>query len=294
MPDLPGASVRISSHTLVGEEMRKAIILLGLVVASCSKQTPEQDHTPGSTERAAPGPDVAPTLLPGVALTYAYAFMLPAARIAQAQEEHAGQCEALGPTRCRITGLQYHVAGHTVSGRLALKLAPDIARRFGRAAIGVVVKNDGMLTDTQIDSVDAGATVAAADRDAASVASEQKDIAQQLSRPGLSAAERTQLQQRAQALRDSQRQVAAGRADAASLLASTPMTLGYESGTVEPGLTDGKFVAALKDGWGNVVAGCLVILTAAITLVPWIVALAIAVWLWRLLAPHIARRRPEE
>jgi hypothetical protein len=270
--------------------MRKAIILLALGVASCSRQTPEQEPAATRTERAAPAPDVAPTLLPGVALTYAYGFVLPAARIAQTQEQHASQCEALGPTRCRITGLKYHVSRHNVTGRLALKLAPDIARRFGRAAVDTVAKNDGMLSDTLIESVDAGATVAAADRDAASVANEQREIAQQLSRPGLSAAERTQLQQRAQALHDSQRQVAASRADAVQLLASTPMTIDYESGTVDPGLSDGKFVAALKDGWANVMAGGLVLLTVTITLLPWLFALALIVWLWRLLAPRIPRR----
>jgi len=263
--------------------MRKAILILALIVAGCSKQAPDQGHMASdmTANEAASGPDVAPTNLPGVALTYAYSFLLPPEHVAETQEQHAMQCEALGPSRCRITGLEYHAANRNVWGSLSLKLAPDIARRFGKQGVATVVQKGGMLSDSEIDSVDAGTTIAAADRDAASMTAEQKQIIGQLAKPGLGSAERTQLQQRAQSLGDAQRQVAASRADAALLLASTPMKFNYASGRVDPGLRDGPFVGALKDGWSNVIAGSLFLLSLLITLIPWIVILVLIFWLWR-------------
>jgi len=64
------------------------------------------------------------------------------------------------------------------------------------------------------------------------MASEKKDIDKRLATSGLSAAERTQLERRAQALTDQQRQTGAARADAALLLASTPMRFTSVSVTI--------------------------------------------------------------
>jgi hypothetical protein len=276
--------------------MRRAILLMALLAAGCSKQAPDRGTPEAMRDNAAPapnasmsGPNAGPTALPGVALTYDYSFLVPAARIAEAQEQHAGQCEALGPSRCRITGLRYHVGEHNVSARLSLKLAPDIARQFGKQSIATIVKTGGMLSDSVIESTDAGVTVANADRATASVSDEQKDIERQLARPGLSSAERAQLVQRAQTLRDTQRQVAATRADAALLLVSTPMTFDYVSGTPDPRLNDSRLVAALRDGWDNVAAGVLVLLTLSITLIPWLVVLAIGLWIWRRFGGRMSR-----
>ena len=80
------------------------------------------------------GPDISPTAAPGVAFNYRYAFRLPSERIEEVQERHAAGCEALGPNRCRITGMLYRVVGDgDIEATLSFQLDPAIARRFGRA-----------------------------------------------------------------------------------------------------------------------------------------------------------------
>jgi hypothetical protein len=269
--------------------MRKAILVLALILAGCSKQVPgagsehaaEDLHVVDGNSSDGSGPDIAPSLVPGVALNYAYAFTLPVERVADVQEKHATQCEALGPAKCRITGMEYHAGHGQITATLSLKLAPDIARGFGKQGIATVVQNGGMLSDAEIDSTDAGTTIANADRDASSLANEKKEIDRRLAEPGLSATERTQLEQRSQSLIDAQRQAGAVRADAALLLASTPMKFAYSSGPVDTGFHDGPVVRALKDGWADLEYGVLVILTVLIALIPWIVLATLAALLWR-------------
>ena len=75
-----------------------------LICSSCSKQGGQEE----SREKF-DTPDVAPTAAPGVAWKYAYDFQLPDSTIDRVQEQHASECEGLGITRCRITGLRYTV-----------------------------------------------------------------------------------------------------------------------------------------------------------------------------------------
>lgn len=277
--------------------MRKAIVVAALILAGCSKQMPGADdrhaaedmHVVDTNSSDASGPDIGLSSVAGVALNYAYSFRLPVERVADVQEKHATQCEALGPAKCRITGMEYHAARGQITAALSLKLAPEIARGFGKQGVATVVQNGGMLSDAEIDSSDAGTTVANADRDTASLVNEKKDIERRLAARGLSAAERTQLEQRSQSLTDAQRQASAARADAALLLASTPMKFSYYSGSVDAGFHDGPGVRALKDGWANLTSGVLVIVTVLIALIPWIVLAIFGVLLWRWASRKFAR-----
>ena len=274
--------------------MRWGVIGLALLVLGCSKAEPDGQREEAKVAEAG-APDVGIARTPGVALSYEYGFRLPIERIAAVQEQHAAQCEALTPARCRITGMNYHVGrNRTVSAALAMKLAPEIARRFGKQGVDIVVRGGGMLADASIESEEAGATIAAVDSDQGAIDAERVRIAGQLARPGLSAAERTPLQARLAALADEGRQGQAARGEAALKLASTPMTFNYESGDVDPGLSDGPIIGAIKDGWANIISGFALILTLLITLAPWIATIAIVVWLWRRFAVRLGLRRPEE
>ncbi len=261
--------------------MRKGIIILALLAGACSKPSP-QAMQDAAVPNDAPAPEMRVTAVPGVAMAYAYNFLLPVAKVAETQEKHAMQCELLGPARCRITGMAYHVIqSRQVQGSLEMKLAPALARSFGKQGIATVAQAGGMLRDSQITSTEAGATVAAADRDKASAEDEQKRIEAMLAQPKLSALERTQLQDRVAYLHDAKVAVANSRAEAAALLASTPVTFTYGSGVIDTGFGDGPWLAALKDGWANIVAGSLLLLTITISLVPWIVLALVLIWLWR-------------
>jgi hypothetical protein len=265
------------------------VLVLTLIVSGCSREAPNATNALAqTTENTAAGPDVAPTAVPGVAITYAYSFVLPPVHVAAAQEQHATQCEALGSSRCRITAMEFHAAGRRIYGSLAFKLAPDLARRFGKQATASVVGQGGMLSDAEINSTDAGITIGTADRSSASILSEQKDLDAQLAKTNLPAAERTQLQARSQSLIDTRRQLAAGRADAALLLASTPMTFRYAGGTVDTELRDGPLAGALMRGWTNIIDASLFMLTLVITLLPWAGGIMLVIWLWRRFGARIA------
>ncbi|MCE7797707.1 DUF4349 domain-containing protein [Sphingobium sufflavum] len=252
-----------------------------LLLAACGRK-PEAAEEKGFADTQALMPNVAVTRVPGMSLTYQYGFRLPAERLAMVQEEHAAQCEVLTPARCRITGMDYQVQrNRTITASLQMKLAPEIARGFGKTGVETVVKRGGMLSGARIDSEESGAEVEAVDRDNAAVEQERSRIVQQPARPGLSAAERTQLQARLDGLSDQKRQSVAVRETAALKLASTPMTFTYVSGNVDPGLSDGPIIGAIKDGWANIVAGFAIILTVLITLLPWAVLAGLLVWLWR-------------
>ncbi|QJU58108.1 hypothetical protein HL653_10120 [Sphingomonas sp. AP4-R1] len=263
--------------------MRKSVVVMVLAaLTACSKaeQPGEQQDTPAAPTAAQEmaGPNVSVTAVPGVALTYSYYFRLPVAAVAKTQEQHASECEKLAP-RCRITGMEYHAGrNRTISATLNVKLAPEIARQFGKQSIAATVANGGMLTDSEIDSTDAGSVVAAADRAAESASDEETKITAQLTQPGLPSAERTTLQQRLMQLRDTRRAAASSRADAALLLGSTPMTLHYASGVIDLGYSDGPILGAIKDGWANIVSGSAVIVMLAITLLPWLAAAIILIF----------------
>jgi hypothetical protein len=268
--------------------MRKTVVFLALALVGCSKQSPNEGAYPSenATEQVdvaeRKGPDVGPTAVAGVAMTYAYNFLLPAQQVAATQEKHASQCEALGPARCRITSMKYHAGrDRTISGELSLKLAPELARGFGKHGIDAVVAVGGMLEDAEIDSSEEGATIAAAQREDISLAAEQKALGDQLAKATLDTSERTQLQARLASLRDARRTASATQADSLLKLASTPMTFSYRSGQVDPGLNDGPWLGAIKDGWANVMAGVPAFLTILITLAPWIAVFVLIIWLWR-------------
>jgi hypothetical protein len=251
--------------------MRKTLLFVSLLLAGCSQKAPEAFE--------AAGPEVGVSSAPGIAVNYRYGFRLPIERIAATQEDHAAQCEALGPVACRVTGMTYHVGrNRTVAASLQLRLAPDRARQFGKQAIETVARHGGMLVDARIDSEEAGQAQAAAIRANAANDQEKGQISTQLGKPGLAAAERTNLQQRLAFLNDSSRQSAAVAHESALKLAETPVTFDYESGDVDLSLSDGPVLGAVKDGWGNIVAGFATILLIVITLLPWAAFAGLAGW----------------
>ena len=220
---------------------RLVYVLPLLALGACSKSTPPTNDAPRRSESMQADEAVAPagiavTAAPGVAFNYHYGFSLASARIAEAQEAHAGACEKLGIARCRITGMKYQLLGENrVEAQLALKLDPVIARQFGKDAIAVAQKAEGTLIEAEITGTDAGATISAAEGDRARARTEVQRIDAELAKPGLKSEERTALQQqRADAARNAEAAVDTA-AQARESLANTPMVLDYTSDAAVPG-----------------------------------------------------------
>ena len=124
--------------------MRRFVATLGIAtfsLAGCSKAPDGADPGPALGNAAA-----------GLAFAYAYSLTLPARAIDDLQEAHAAACEALGPERCRITGIAYDVdAAGDVSASLSANVAAPIARRFGRDAVDAAERAGATLTGIPAD-----------------------------------------------------------------------------------------------------------------------------------------------
>ena len=294
--------------------MRRPTFLLLLLLASCSRPEPEersenlstydvqQDRasmgvappapmapaSPPPTDRMsaaeqAGGPNINVSAAPGIAFNYRYAFRLPNARIAPAQEAHAAMCEKLGITRCRITGMRYSLVNERdVSASLELKLDPTIARAFGKDATKVVTDAQGMLVDQQISGIDAGSSIERANRGRAELQDELDRVTRELARPGLSSVVRDRLLSEAAALRSQIRALGEQKKADEESLATTPMAFYYGSGKAIPGFDEPE---PLRDAFARAVYNFLsaigFLIVAIATLLPWLLLAALLYWAYR-------------
>lgn len=237
-------------------------------------QEPASDARSGSSPRP---PEVSPTAAPGVAFNYLYAFRLPSANIGRVQEDHAQACEKMGVELCRIVSMTYTDQGDgDVEGQLAFKLDPARARAFGRDGIAAVGKAEGELLHAAIKGTDVGSEIDSANRGQAQQSDEIGRIEQQLARPGLSSAERVELQQQLQALRVSVRSGQEEQTGRRQLLASTPVVFDYKAGK-----TGSRLERAVADAADNFAGAGITALIVLVTLLPWFL-LALLLWLlWR-------------
>ena len=287
--------------------MKRSVLLTAALLAACSKQDNDQDlrrpaamkppamDVSAASEDAAPGVDV--TAAPGVAFDYRYAFRLPGNKISQVQEAHAQACEKLGIERCRITGMRYRLVNQKdVEAMLALRLDPKLARQFGKDATETVKKSEGMLVDQEITGEDVGTRIAGATKSEAELRDELRRVEAELARPvpmirgnvaPQAAVDRQSLLDRAKEIRQQLRELGNSKDEDKEALAGTPMVFNYGSGSVVPGFdVRSPLRDALQQSWDNLVAGFAAILVILISLIPWLLAGAAAVWLFR-----SARRR---
>jgi uncharacterized protein DUF4349 len=254
-------------------------LFLLLATASCGSSGDEasqvhQDYSSNAASDEAGPPGIEPTAAPGVAFNYRYAFRLPAERIGPVQEEHAAACEKLGVARCRITAMHYERRDEDdIQAQLGFKLDPTLARAFGRQGIDAVTRAEGELAQADITGTDVGSEIAAGARSEAQLREELERIERQLARGGLGSAERAQLQQQVQDLRNTLRAGQAEQTGRREQLASTPVTFDYRAGD-----THGRLRQAAEDAGDNFVRALTVLLIVLVTLLPWAVAVFL-LWL---------------
>ena len=293
--------------------MKKSVLLAATLLAACSQQEPRRSdesvktfdtrEEPAAADMAAPpamappppvsrsmnaageagGPNIGVTAAPGVAFNYQYAFRLTNARIAIAQEAHAGMCEKLGVARCRITGMRYALVNERdVSASLELKLDPAIARQFGKDATKVVTDAEGMLVEQQISGVDAGSSIERANRGRAELQDELDRVNRELARSGLSSVVRDRLLSEAASIRAQIRGLGEQKEADEESLAKTPMVFNYGSGRTIPGFDEPQ---PLTDAFGragyNFLSAIGFLIVAIATLLPWVLLTALGVWGYR-------------
>lgn len=249
--------------------------------------------TQASSDRATMGPDVAPTAAPGVAFTYRHAFALEAQRIAEVQESHAQACEALGVSRCRVTGMSYRrINEHEIEGMLQSKLEPSLARRFGRVGLETVQQAGGILVESQISGTDVGTGLRANDRSIAQLREDLQRIERQLADPNIPASQKTMLRSQAEALRQQIRAIEENREEQQESLATTPVTFLY--GTDEDVGNRPNWGRSLREAGDGFVWGLYGLMVVLARLLPWIVLGGLIWFLVRLVRRRVARGRTAE
>jgi Domain of unknown function (DUF4349) len=265
------------------------LLSFSLLLASCSsnEQAPnEQSARADAAEESAPmkaGPGVSPSAAPGVAFNYRYAFRVPDAKISAVQEQHAAACEALGLSKCRISGMQYTLEDEdTVNASLSFKLDPLIARKFGKDAISSVEKAEGILVDSAIDGADVGSGISASQRRTSDLGAELSRIEDRLKAGGMGDRERTELQEQAARMREQLDGERDTRREGEASLATTPMEISYRGGDGIPGFNSGNpFAKAMKAGIASAATMTGFVLLAVGVLLPWALLLFGLLFLWR-------------
>lgn len=238
----------------------------------------------GSANMAPPAmtaPGIVPHAAPGVAFNYRYAFVLPSKSISAVQEQHAAACEKLGITQCRITGMHYTLHDEEqVTGQLSFKLAPELARGFGKDGIAAVEKAAGRLVDAAIEGTDVGTQITASQRRSDDLRSELARIEARLAAGGIGDDERAELSQQAAALRQQLAGERETRTSGEEQLANTPMTYDY-TGDESFTLGGNPVGDAAQGAWDSLVTMVAFVLMAIGVALPWMALLGVVLALWR-------------
>lgn len=255
--------------------MRRWPVLVVLALAAACSKAPEER----SEE-----PDVNVTAAPGVAFSYAYLYTLPPANIVRVQEIHAQACERLGVAKCRITGMTYNVrSAEDVDGSLQLKLAPALARAFGREGTKAVDALDGMLSSAAIKGTDVGSKIESSDASTATLARDRKALDEQIAM-SRSDREKAELIRQRAALESQRRDLAGDVRSQQELLASTPVSFDYHAGTSIRSLhASTPLKRAADTALASIEATLSFVLQTAAVLLPPLLAIALLwlLWQWR-------------
>lgn len=284
-------------------------IAAALVLAGCSQPEADEaaatdaaapteaasDAVTGSVPNAASVTGADPSLAPGVAFTYDFAFRLPDDQVSLAQDRHVEACARLGRNRCRVANIHYtRKDDGPIDASLNFLVDPALARSFARDAVDLVAGLDGELTNSQVGGVDVGTGIEASQRLSANLGGDLDRIERRLAQPGLSAAERAELQQQAGSLRGDMRGEEVGRHEGEARLATTPVNFTYVGNTGIAGYDSSRpFSSALRASGDSLsAAGAFVLMLAGIAL-PWALMLGGLIFGWRWIRRRFTAATPQ-
>ncbi len=138
--------------------MRKFLVLgCAALLAACSSNQEGSAGEPVAEAElpAKPGTDPLKVALPQLAYRYTLSFLLPEARLAEAQEGHRALCERLGPARCQLVTLTRNDAeGRAGGALLKLRVAAADTGYFTGEAARQVAAAGGRAANTDVASED--------------------------------------------------------------------------------------------------------------------------------------------
>lgn len=225
---------------------------------------------------AAPPPMTVPVAAPQIAYRFDYGFRVPKAAIQPLQERHVDMCEARGPNICRVISMeQSDDDGDYAYGALALAVAADTARDFGKSLAEVSGQMDGELSSSSIQGEDLSKKI---------VDTEARLRARSLLRDRLmeilrnregTVAELVEAERGVAQVNEEIDQARSWLAEMRGRVAFTQMQIRYEAGS----RNTGSFVKPIRDAWGSIgglLGGLIAFLIIAVTV---LVPLGLVVWL---------------
>lgn len=258
-----------------------------LALAGCDQVDATKSGT-DTTGAAAPAGD--PAILGGD-YDYRLAFRLPPPRIAQVQDAHVRLCDQLGPQRCRVTAVRYHVGtDNQVTALLSLMIDPAIARSFGHEADKLVNSAGGLMIDSRMAGGDAPGADARAGNIVAKLRSQIAAIDTQLAGP-LAPPQKAALIDKQNRLRAAIQAIGEVDQNALQGTARAAVLITYGSGNALPSL--GGSPSASFDAAGETFVSSLAGLTQVLAGIgPWLVVLIGGALLLRRILPQDAPPAP--
>lgn len=265
--------------------------LLALALAGCSKATQTDQMAAFSVEEptTAPAPDTATA--PQIAYTYTLSYRVEGAAIAGVQQRQAALCARLGPIRCRVASSSITDAGHAAaSGNTRLLIDARIAQPFIRKLDAVVGDAGGDVGSRQTNAEDV--TKQIIDTEARLRA--KQALADRLMRLIQTADGKVgDLVAAEKAFADVQEELDAARSTQAALrqrVAMSDVTIDYTA-TEATGIAS-PVTASLRNAGVTLGTSAATLVTFGVGALPWLVVLAVAIWLirrtrWR---PRLPRR----
>lgn len=244
------------------------------------------------------GPDLDPSLAPGVAFEQSYAFRLEAERIAEMQEEHQRLCARYGPA-CRITGMDYRAANaEDVQATLSFLVDPQIANQFGRESVRAVEAADGSLAGNEVTGTEIGTAIKTNVGNLEELQAELARVEARLARRDVRRRERARLDDQRSALRAQIAELRETTNGQERRLATTPILFRYGSGAFAPGPAPRQTIGdAAENAADTFLGGLNIVAIVFVTLSPWLLLL-LAIWgtvrfVRRRMAPAAAGHEPE-
>ncbi len=293
--------------------MRKLILVSVLpvaVLASCAEESnhsvtesittmdiaeeepaPPPPNQPGivdesSAKSAVPGRNEIKISLPRIAYTYEYGYRLGSDEIGDVQSKHADLCEKKGPQLCRIINMtQSGGEGDYGTGMLEMQVAAAQARSFGTELSKIVSDGGGDTVNSNVTGEDLSKQIVDTEaRLRARTLLRDRLMEVLRSRKG-TVAELVQAERGVAQVNEEIDQASSWLAEMKGRVAFSKVTVNYMTGSP----SGGGFIEPIRDGFGSFGAILGATIGAMITFIaftlPWLLLIALGIWLWRRFGP---------
>ena len=284
MSEVPRASAN-AADAAAGAVQERAAPAAGVVPSL----TPPSVASPPAEEAVVPGAQSVRNVTSGVAFTYDMQFRLPDDKVATAQDRHIAACAKLGENHCRLTDIRYDQSpDKIISGRATFLLDPALAFSFTRDADKTVRELEGETRTARVNGDDAGGNIERSQQSSAAMGADIERLQRRLSQPGLTAGEKTRIQEQIHQLQGNLVTEERDRNREERRLATTPVSFSYSGTTGVAGYDSTRpFASAFETSSSGLGQTAGVVLTVVGLALPW----ALLVGLLILIVQLIRRRK---